>query len=217
MPSAGPLAALRGLPEPVRRRLEVARAMASQSLVTTHARYGLRLVRLLRDVMPFDDVIDRYLEEMGLSGTLAGSTRTRILVGIEEQERGGPVPREGQESEEEDDVRGMDRIRRLRPDRVVRDIRDRQRRQEDTERVLRLGLAQAEEGVILTHIENALDYVALLDEHYSIERAVEHYNGELGVAGCRAQTVLQRVMCRVADAQLPPPEPPPIEPPAPEA
>ncbi len=201
MAPAGPLSTFR-LPEPVKRRLEVATATATEALLETHARYGVHLIQLLRDQLPFDDVVDRYLDEMGLVGDVARSTRSRIFVALEETERRGSGPDFGGEPDARAERSGLDRLRRFRPDVVVRDMKQRQRRHEETDRILQLGLAQAEEGLLATHIENALDFAALLDDHFSYERAMEQYLGEMGLSGCRAQTVMQRAMCRIADAQL---------------
>ncbi|MGH7482856.1 MAG: hypothetical protein ACRELV_11930 [Longimicrobiales bacterium] len=194
-----PLTGLR-LPEAIKRRLEVAVATASEALIETHVEFGVRFVLLMRDQMPFDQAVDRYIEEMDLTGTAATTARTRILVGLEEAERGGPEIENGTGPGAGVGRGGWGRFR---PGRVVRDIRDRQRRLEELDTLLQLALAQAEDGIIATHIDNALDFVALLDEHMSMERAVENYLGEIGLSGCRAQTVLQRTMSRLADAQLP--------------
>lgn len=216
MAPTGPLSTFR-LPDAVRRRLEVATATASQALLETHGRYGLHLVRLLRDQLPFDEVVDRYVDEMSLGGTMAASARTRIFVALEAAERqgeGGALAA-GDDNGGRVERSGLERLRRLRPDVVVKDIRQRQRRNEEADRLLQLGFAQAEEGILRTHIENALDFVALLDGQMSHERAVEQYLSEVGLSGCRAQAVLQRTMCRLADAQLPgPPVPSPRREPA---
>lgn len=198
MLKSGPLANIR-LPDQVRRRVEVATATASEALMETHAANGLRLVLLLRDFLPFDEAIDRYLDEMNLAGPGQATARTRILVALEEAERTlDPFELDEQEGE------GPEGWRRFRPGQVMRGIRARQRRQEEVENLFQLAIAQAEEALIHAHQENALNFVALLDEHMPMERAVEHYIGEIGLSGCRAQTVLQRTMSRIADAQLPP-------------
>jgi hypothetical protein len=189
------------LPEPVKRRLEVATATASEALLETHAAYGVRFVLILRDHLPFDEAVDRYLDEMDLTGRSASTARTRILVALEEAERTAFGDEHGLGPQSAPP--GRNGWQRFRPARVVRTIRDRQRRHEEIETLHQLALAQAEDGLISTHIDNALDFVVLLDEHMSLERAIEHYLAEIGLSGCRAQTVLQRAMSRLATAQLP--------------
>lgn len=201
MAPAGPLSTFR-LPEPVKRRLEVATATATEALLETHARYGLRLVRLLRDQLPFDEAVDRYIDEMGLAGDAARSARSRIFVALEAEERHGHGPDFDGDPAARREHSGFQRLRRLRPDVVVRDMKQRQRRHEETDRIIQLSLAQAEEGLLNTHIENAVDFAALLDDHFSFERAIEQYLAEIGLSGCRAQAVMQRTMCRIADAQI---------------
>ena len=98
--------------------------------------------------------------------------------------------------------------KRLRPDRLVREIRQKQHRQGEAERLAQLILAQAEEAMLNVHVDNALDFVALLDGEMEPDRAVSYYVDAIGVSGCRAQAVVQRSMVRVANAILEPHEPP---------
>ncbi|MGH7474814.1 MAG: hypothetical protein ACRELD_00855 [Longimicrobiales bacterium] len=214
MTPASPLSTLR-LPESIRRRLDVATATASEALMETHALYGLHIVMLLRDFIDYDEAVDRYLDEMNLMGAAASTARTRILVALEEAERLGDGEAEAAPDEapagdapDSTDPRARPRRgrwRRFRPDVVYRGIRARARRQEELDSVFTLGIAQAEEALLQTHIENALDFAVLLEQHMDVERSIEHYIDEIGLGGCRAQTVLQRAVCRLADAQLPRP------------
>jgi hypothetical protein len=203
--AGGPLSVFR-VPETVRRRLEVAHATAVQALIETYARCGVHVVAMLEGHLPFDDVIDRFMEELALPGAIAVNTRMRVLVGLERREH---KARDGHLEETTADARPGsppatgEGWRRFRPAALVRTMQRRQQRQDEIERLFQLGLAQTEEAVIQTHIENALDYVALLDEHQSEDRALEHYIDEIGLSGCRAQTVVQRSMCRLADARFP--------------
>jgi hypothetical protein len=66
-----------------------------------------------------------------------------------------------------------------------------------------LSLARAEENVIRTHVENAIGFVALLQEMLPLDEAVEQYLGAVRVVGSRAQAVMQRTMARLADVHLP--------------
>ena len=85
---------------------------------------------------------------------------------------------------------------------MVQGVRRRQRRQEEMERISMLALARAEEQLIQTHVENAIGFVALLDDE-PLHRAVQTYLGEIRLAGGRAQAVFQRTMARLADVHLP--------------
>jgi hypothetical protein len=83
-------------------------------------------------------------------------------------------------------------------------IRERGRQREERDRLLQLCLARAEEGVILTHVDNAATFANLLEPHMPLGRAVEEYNRYLSLKGGRAQAVFQRTMARLAEDRLPP-------------
>ena len=167
--------------------------MAWEALVETHARHALEFITLLSDHMAFDESTTRYLREMNLPPTMGIAVRTRVLVAVEE---GAAVA--GPDADSPDG----DRWRILRPDRLVRDAL-RPRRNEESERIVLLAIARAEEGVFLTHIDNALTFVALLDAYLPLDRAVQEYIQALDLTGGRAQSVLQRTMARLAEVHLP--------------
>ncbi|HEX7089232.1 MAG TPA: hypothetical protein VF192_03805 [Longimicrobiales bacterium] len=213
MPAPGPRTPRR-LPEAVRRRLEVASATAWESLVEAHASHALRLIALLADRLPFDEAVTRYLREMEVSETMAAAVRNRVLVALEDAARPDDsrpslqlfaAPREEEEPHEEGNAatRLAAGWRRFRPDVLMRGLKERHRRHDETEGWIRLAIARAEEGIISTHVDNAITFAALLDPHMPLERAIEEYNGALGLAGPRAQAVLQRAMARLAEARLP--------------
>jgi exonuclease VII small subunit len=190
----------RRLPESVRRRLEVASALAWEALVETHVAQATRFVNLLGD-LPLEESLTRYLLEMDLGESMISSVRTRVLVAIEEApEATGGAERAGPAEADEDE----DGWRRFRPDVVLRGVRERRRRDDQTELRIRLALARAEEAIIHTHVDNAITFAALLEEQVPLDRAVQHYLSAVALAGGRAQTVFQRTMARLADAHLPP-------------
>lgn len=209
MPAPSPLTTMR-LPSAVRRHLDVAIAGAQEALIDAHAEEALRLVAMVAEEWSFDEAVNFYFDELSITGPLATSIRNRALVRLEEERRldtSRPSllrQEPGLEDEEED----SSMWRRLRPDRLVREIRQRQHRHGETERVAQLVMAQAEEAMLTVHVDNALDFVALLDEEMSPDRAVSYYVDAIGVSGCRAQAIVQRSMVRVADAVLEPHVPP---------
>lgn len=210
MPAPSPLTTFR-LPSAVRRHLDIAAAGAQEALIDAHAEEALRLILFVEDAWTFDEAITYYFDESSISGPLATSIRNRALVRVEEDRRLDPsrpsMPRPDVDGDvPDDDEQSM--WGRLRPDRLVREIRQRQHRQEETERVAQLVLAQSEEAMLNVHVDNALDFVALLGEEMPPDRAVSYYVDAIGVSGCRAQAVVQRTMVRVADAMLQPHESP---------
>lgn len=194
----------RRIPHAVRRRVEVHAAMAWQSLVQTHARHGLELVRLLAPWLGLDDILDRYIQEMDIVPAMAPAVRNRILVALEAADEGAdPEALDGAGGATETGY-GNGRLARFRPAAVVREFRQRFRQRDERDRILQLSLARAEEAIILTHIENAATLAALLEPHMSLDRAVLEYSRYLSVTGARAQAVLQRTMARLAEDRLPP-------------
>ena len=206
MPAPSPLTTLR-LPSAVRRHLDVATAGAQEALIEAHAEEALRLVAIVADDWSFSEALNYYFDELSLTGPLAASIRNRALVKLEEERRldaSQPSMLRRDEDDDAEDSTGRSMWRRLRPDRLVRDFRERQSRQEETERLAQLVLAQAEEAMLHVHVDNALDFAALLDGEMTPDRAVSYYVDALGITGCRAQAVVQRAMVRVADALLEP-------------
>ena len=190
----------RSLPDSVRRKLEVATAMAWESLVDTHVGEATTFIALLAGRLPLEDALTRYLRETDLTDTMAVAVRTRVLLALEPDAPADPAfapPAIGPDGE---DGEGW---RRFMPDNVVRGVRERQKRAEETERMVMLALARTEEAVIRTHVENAISFAALLENHLPLDRSVQHYLGAVLLTGCRAQVVFQRTMARLAEVHLP--------------
>lgn len=209
MPAPNPITTLR-LPSTIRRHLDVATAGAWEALTDAHADEALRLIGLVADDWSFDESLDYYFAEMGITGSLATGVRNRVLVRMEEQER-LDVDRPSLHMTRGEDEAGNGATpgwKRFRPDHLVRQMRARQQRAGETGRWANLAIAQAEEAILAVHVDNALDFVALLEEHLSLERAVSYYVDAIGLSSCRAQAVVQRSMARLADALIEPHEPP---------
>lgn len=201
----------RRLPPAVRRRLEVATATAWEALAETHVANALQFVELMAGRLPFEDAVRRYLHEMDVPPAMAAAVRNRVLVALEErEEQESPRPplrlAEPHEPEKEADEKAG--WRRFRPDVVVRGVRARHRRHEAIEQWVKLAIARAEENIINTHINNAITFAALLEDHYPLDRCVAEYLAALSVTGSRGQAVFQRTMARIADARLPIPNSP---------
>jgi hypothetical protein len=189
----------RRLSESVRRRLEVATAMAWESLVETHVAQATQLVHLLAERLALEESLTRYLLESDLGDSMASAVRTRVLVALEGRE----LP------ELEDRDAGLDGgpstggWQRFRPAAMMRGVRNRQQRQDETEQWLQLALARAEEALITTHVDNAITFAALLEAEFPLSRAVQQYLDSVDLTGSRAQAVFQRTMARLAEVHLP--------------
>jgi hypothetical protein len=204
-----PRTSARRLPDNVRRRVEVATAMAWENLVATHVLHAGHFIHLFAESLPLEEALARYLIEMDIGDGMAAAVRTRVLVAIEESTRGGDpdaVALRSRQEEAPDEVEGW---RRFRPDIVVRELVQRQRREDEVEAWVRLAIARAEEAIINTHVDSAITFAALLEEFLPLDRAVHHYLAAANLAGARAQTIHQRTMARLADVHLPLPQPQP--------
>lgn len=193
--------------------------MAWEALVEQHVVEANEFVSLLRDRLDMEDALARYLAEMDLDETMATAVRTRVLVALEPAtEPAAPAAETGQSAarglaarpmrlpslpdtgvDDQDDA-GW---RRFRPDALVRGMRRRQQRSDETETMIELALARAEEAIMQTHVDNAIGFTALLDDYVGIGRAVSYYLGAVVLTGSRAHSVLQRTMARLADVHLP--------------
>lgn len=209
----------RRLPDSVRRRIEVATAMAWEALVEAHAAQAQDFVQFFSERLGLEDALVRYLLEMDLDDTMAAAVRTRVFVGLEQAEAGvaadaggtlrlhdgEPAGAPGNGGGERAGLFGdeSDGWRRFRPDVVMRGVIRRQRESEETSGMVALALARAEEAIIQTHVDNAISFTALLGEYVGIARAVQHYLGAVILTGSRAHAVFQRTMARLADVHLP--------------
>jgi len=184
--------------------------MAWEALVEQHVVEANEFVGLMRGRFGLDDALARYLVEMDLDETMATAVRTQVLVALEPVARGSDGTRDIERDsvrlpslrmpEFADDDAGW---RRFRPDALVRGMRRRQQRSDETEGMIELALARAEEAIMQTHVDNAIRFTALLDDYVGIGRAVAYYLGAVLLTGSRAHSVLQRTMARLADVHLP--------------
>lgn len=201
----------RRLPDSVRRRLEVSTAMAWEALVETHVGQATEFVMLMEDRLELEDALARYLAELDLDETMAAAIRTRVYVGLEESADADDDPAlRLHEQQDATSATAADRPgdesegwRRFRPDVVMRGVLRRHRQSDETENMIALALARAEEGIVQTHVENAISFTALLSDYVGIGRAVQYYLGAVILSGSRAHSVFQRTMARLADVHLP--------------
>ncbi len=208
MPAPGPRVP-RNLPESLRRRLEVATAMAWEALVDTHIDQALDFIELFEGRFTLEDALDRYLHEMDLNEATGNAIRTRVFVALEDRPLGNrPRLQLHDDAVTDAPEEGEDGWRRFRPDVVVRGVLERQKRSEETERFVELALARCEEAVIKTHIDNAITFAALLDGNTTLGRAVQNYLAAVNLTGGRSQSVFQRTMAQLAEVHLPSTRPP---------
>ncbi|MGQ0814245.1 MAG: hypothetical protein ACT4O1_07240 [Gemmatimonadota bacterium] len=194
----------RRLSDALRHRVEVATAMAWEALVEAHIGQALAFIALFDDRMSLEDALNRYIREMDMGETMGAAVRTRVLVTVQDtQVELVSAVQIGTAVDTDEDAGQEAGWRRFRPDVVMRGVIERQRNREETERLVELAIARAEEEVIKTHVDNAITFAALLEDSGALSRAVEQYISALNVVGGRGQAVLQRTMARLADVHLP--------------
>ena len=78
-------------------------------------------------------------------------------------------------------------------------LRGRRRLSDAADRRLLIALARAEEEIVRTHVQNALDVVEAVAGEMSMGRALELYLDELDLDEPQATIVAQRVLARLED------------------
>lgn len=185
------------LPAELRRRLDLAVAAAIEARSDEHAQQALNLVTVLSARIPFDEAVARYIELMGLSGDEAEVVHTRALAFLGETGLGSELARERHRT-----GWGLN-WRYATPLGAVRFVRRQMRRNAEEDLWLELSAARAEEGVVRTHVEHALRFIEILEDHAPPPRGVSLYLDQLEVPASRARAVYQRTLASVAEAELP--------------
>lgn len=189
---------LQRMPPELDRKLERVEALAREELVNVHAELALDLVSILAPRMPFDVAIERYLESMELEGDEREIVGTRAVALMDEREVQEDLAREG--------YRGWGwNWRYATPLGVLRYIRRHQKRSDEEDLWLELAAARAEEALVNAHMQYALQFVQVMEEHEHADptRAAALYVERLDIPELRARMVYQRVMARLAEDLLP--------------
>ena len=188
----------RDLSETLRRRVELAIAVAQERLLSTHVDHALRLIQLMGDQVRFENALGIYTRMLRLSDDEARVITTRALAILGEQ---GMDPTAGQEPavEPEPDERSSPRRTFLRLMRA----RLRGRVKDELRRWVELAAARTEVALFQTHVENALNFVELLEKELQSAEAVELYLDALDVRESVAEMTYYAALGRMADEQLP--------------
>src|SRR5690606_29131679 len=72
--------ASKGISQPLRRRIDLAIAVAQERLLSTHVEHALELIELVGDQVPFDDALDIYTRLLRLTEDEARIITTRALA-----------------------------------------------------------------------------------------------------------------------------------------
>jgi hypothetical protein len=191
------------LSEGMRRRVELAIAVSQERLLSTHVEHALRLIRLVADKVPFENALGIYTRLLRLSDDEARVITTRALATLGEQAaRSEEWPELVTKAEAEE----VDRESAT-PRKFISNMRQRMRGRvkDDLRRWVELSAARTEVALLETHVENALNFVELLEkeDHVPTSEAVEMYFDALEVRESMAEIAYYVTLSRIADAQLP--------------
>ncbi len=198
------------LSESIRRRIELAVAVAQERLLATHVRHALDLIQLVGDQVPFENALAIYTRMLRLSEDEARVITTRALATLGEQGVRGEVWPELRATEAPPEREPRKSFMNLMRSRLRGRVNDELRRQ------VELAAARTEIAILHTHVENALQFVELLEQEMPFIEAVELYLDALQVRDSIAEVTAYMALARLADEHLPtaaPPvdAPPPIE------
>lgn len=192
------------LSEGMRRRVELAIAVAQERLLATHVEHALRLIRLVANKVPFENALGIYTRLLRLSDDETRVITTRALATLGEQAARSEVWPELVTKAEADEVDKESATPRT----FIRNMRQRMRGRvkDDLRRWVELSAARTEVAILETHVENALSFVELLekDDAVASSEAVELYFDALEVRESMAEIAYYVTLSRIADVQLPP-------------
>ena len=185
------------LSDPMRRRVELAIAVAQERLLSTHVDHALRLIQLVGEQVPFENALGIYTRLLRLSDDEARVITTRALAILGEQVGGDtsawiepapePVP--------------ADETRRSMLSNMRQRLRGRVK--DDLRRWVELAAARTEVAILNTHVDNALNFTELLEKEQPASDSVELYLDALEVRESVAEVTYYVALARIADQELP--------------
>lgn len=192
------------LSETMRRRVELAIAVSQERLLATHVDHALRLIQLVGDQVPFENALGIYTRLLRLSDDEARVITTRALATLGEQAARSEVwPELVTHVPEEPEVPDTATANGRRT--FMRSMRQRLRGRvkDDLRRWVELSAAKTEVALLDTHVENALNFVDLLENDLPFSEAVELYLEALEVRESVAEVTYYVALSRLADKRLP--------------
>jgi hypothetical protein len=192
--------ASRVLSEPLRRRVELAIAVAQERLLGTHVNHALSLIKLVAEQVPFENVLNIYTRMLRLSDDESRVIATRALAILGERAvksaewpefaAHAPPPPDGESARR----KFMNTFRQRLRGRVKDDLR----------RFVELAAARTEIAILDTHVDNALNFVTLLEAELTFNEATELYLEALEVRDSIAEVAYYMTLTRLSEQYLPP-------------
>jgi hypothetical protein len=185
------------LSDGMRRRVELAIAVAQERLLSTHVDHALRLIQLVGDQVPFENALGIYTRLLRLSDDEARVITTRALAILGEQVADTPDWTDAApEPEPAEDESPRSFLRNMR-------LRLRGRVKDDMRRWVELSAARTEVAILYAHVDNAMNFIDLLEKDQPADEAVELYLDALEVRDSVAEVTYYLALGRLADQELP--------------
>lgn len=185
------------LSDAIRRRVELAIAVAQERLLSTHVDHALRLIQLVGQQVPFENALGIYTRMLRLSDDEARVITTRALAILGEQvdSKGWTAPDTPEPEPGEDES----------PRSFMRNMRNRMRGRvkDELRRWVELSAARTEVAILDTHVDNAMNFVELLEKEQPPAESVELYLDALEVRESVAEVTYYLALARLADEELP--------------
>ncbi|HUF50464.1 MAG TPA: hypothetical protein VMN60_06505 [Longimicrobiales bacterium] len=191
----------RDLSEAMRRRVELAIAVAQERLLSTHVDHALRLIQLVGEQVPFQNALVIYTRLLRLSDDEARVITTRALAILGEQVADNPDWPEPAPEAAPEPAPDNDNSRRS----LLRNMRQRLRGRvkDDLRRWVELVAARTEVAILNTHVDNAHNFIELLEKELAAQEAVELYLDALEVRESVAEVTYYLALARIAEEELP--------------
>ncbi len=189
--------------EPMRRRVELAIAVAQERVLSTHVDHVLNLIQLVGNQVPFENALAIYTRLLRLSEDEARVITTRALAIMGERANKAEAwPELITEAEAQDSTKVGGRS-------LMKNVRQRLRGRvnEDLRRFVELAAARTEVSIMETHVDNALGFVEMLEKEIPFTEAVELYLEGLDVRDSIAEVAYYIALSRIADKTIPEPRP----------
>lgn len=190
--------------EPMRRRVELAVAVAHERLLATHVDHALNIIQLAGTRVPFQAVLGIYTRLLRLNEDEARVITTRALATLGEKGEESEAWTENLPDEPVEETPGSRRgfFGNLRQ-------RLRGRVNEELRQWIEFAAARTEVALLETHVDNALQLVELLEAEIPVDESVELYLDALDVRESVGEVIYYLTLARMSDRFLPsgPPRP----------
>lgn len=192
--------ASKDLSETLRRRVELAIAVAQERLLSTHVNHALGLIQLVGEQVPFENALHIYTRMLRLSDDEARVITTRALAIL--GERAAETEEWPEFASESTSPPANGETARRKFMNVFRQ-RLKGRVNEDLRRFVELAAARTEIAILDTHVENSMNFVELLENEQTFNESVELYLEALEVRESIAEVAYYMALTRLSEEFLP--------------